>query len=68
MTFNHQNQAIEEIDVLKQVNHYNVMRVYEVIEDRRKLHIVSDFYTGGELLDRILQEDYLTEKRSAEYM
>jgi serine/threonine protein kinase len=44
------------------------MKVYEVIEDNRRIHIVSEYYTGGELLDRILEENYLTEKLSAQYM
>jgi hypothetical protein len=29
---------------------------------------VSELYTGGELLDRILEQEYLTEKMAADYM
>jgi hypothetical protein len=44
------------------------MQLYEIIEDSRQIHLVSELYTGGELLDRILDQDYLTEKMAAEYM
>ena len=41
--------------------------IYEVIEDRRYYHIVTDLCTGGELLDRILMSDGLSESKAAFY-
>ena len=44
------------------------MKIYEVIEDRRRLHFITDFYDGGELLDYILESNSLSERKSSEYM
>lgn len=43
-----------EIDILKEVNHPNIIRLIEVHEDEKYLHLITELCTGGELFDRII--------------
>lgn len=42
-----------EIDMMKLVDHPNIIRLYEWFEDKSNLYIVMDLCTGGELFDKI---------------
>ena len=42
-----------EIKILREVHHEYVIRLYEVIKTSRRLYLVMDLATGGELMDRI---------------
>jgi calcium-dependent protein kinase len=43
-----------EIQILKEVNHPNIIRLIEVHEDEKYLHLITELCTGGELFDRII--------------
>jgi calcium-dependent protein kinase len=43
-----------EIDILKEVNHPNIIKLIEIHEDSKYLHLVTELCTGGELFDRII--------------
>lgn len=43
-----------EIALLKEVNHPNIIKLVEVHEDQKYLHLVTELCTGGELFDRII--------------
>lgn len=51
-----------EIQVLKEVRHPNIVRLYEVIESDRYIGIVLEYASGGELFDFILAHRYLKSK------
>lgn len=42
-----------EFDTISKLDHPNIIKLYEVIEDRNKYHIVTELYPGGELFARI---------------
>jgi len=42
-----------EIQVMKKLDHMNVIKVYEVYEDERNLYIIMETCSGGELQDLI---------------
>ncbi|XP_046843746.1 serine/threonine-protein kinase H1-like [Xenia sp. Carnegie-2017] len=42
-----------ELQILRKVNHKYVIRLYEVYATTRRLYLVMDLATGGELMDRI---------------
>ena len=44
-----------EIHILKIVRHPQVVQLYEIIETQRKLYLIMEFATGGELFDYIVQ-------------
>ncbi|XP_063156093.1 myosin light chain kinase 2, skeletal/cardiac muscle [Candoia aspera] len=51
-----------EIDVMNQLNHRNLIQLYDAIETPREIMLFMEFVPGGELFERIIDEDYqLTE-------
>lgn len=53
-----------EVQVLKDVRHPNIVRLYEVIESDRYIGIVLEYASGGELFDHILAHKYLKEEHA----
>ena len=47
--------------ILSQLDHPNILKIYEYFEDEAKLYIVTELCTGGELFDRIIENGKLTE-------
>ena len=45
--------SLLEIKILREVHHEYVIRLYDVIKTSRRLYLVMDLATGGELMDRI---------------
>lgn len=59
-----------EITILQEVNHPNIIRLVEVHEDAKYLHLITELCTGGELFDRIIEktqtpEGHFSEKDAA---
>ncbi|XP_041378894.1 LOW QUALITY PROTEIN: calcium/calmodulin-dependent protein kinase type 1D-like [Gigantopelta aegis] len=50
-----------EIAVLQKVNHPNVVRLFELYDDKNRLSVM-ELVTGGELFDRIISKGSYTEK------
>lgn len=51
-----------ELEILKTVDHPNIIRLYEVYEDKKYLHLVTELCTGGDLLDYLLKKGILSEQ------
>jgi calcium-dependent protein kinase len=51
------------------MDHPNIIKLYEVFEDNRYIHLIMELSTGGELFDRILdritKKNLYTEKEAA---
>ena len=56
---------INEINVVKSLDHPNIMKVYEFFNKDNCLYIISELLSGGELLDKINENGYLNENVSA---
>lgn len=54
-----------EIDILKKLDHPNVIKLYETFEDHKYVYLVMEICTGGELFDRIKEAGCFTEKFAA---
>ena len=57
-----------EISVLRDLDHPNILKMYEFFEDEKRYYIVTDICKGGELFDEILNRGKFSEKDAAVLM
>ncbi|XP_065909896.1 calcium/calmodulin-dependent protein kinase type 1-like [Dysidea avara] len=55
-----------EIEVLRKVSHPNIVKLYEMYDDKSKVYLVMELVCGGELFDRIVEKGTYTEKDASE--
>lgn len=60
-----QERLINEVNVLKDLDHPNIIRIYEFMQDDKNFYIVSELCNGGELFDKIIEKKSFTEKMAA---
>ena len=51
-----------ELEILKTVDHPHIIKLFEVYEDKKYLHLVMERCEGGDLLDYLLKKGQLLEK------
>ena len=62
------DELFAELAILKEIDHPNVMRIYELFHDEVNYYLIMELMHGGELFDRIKLKRSFTEKEAAEYM
>ena len=55
----------QEIAILQELDHPNVLKLFEYFEDEKNVYLVTEICRGGELFDRIIENEYFSEKMSA---
>ncbi|KAK2524315.1 Mylk4, partial [Columba livia] len=56
------DEVKNEISVMNQLNHVNLIQLYDAFESKNDIVLVMEYVEGGELFDRIIDENYnLTE-------
>lgn len=53
-----------EIDIMKRVEHPNILKLHEIYESDEKVYIVMELVNGSELFDRIVDKGYYSEKNA----
>lgn len=61
-------QLEEELEILRRVDHPNIIKFHESYIDYRYVHIVMELASGGELFDKIVKSERFSERRAANYM
>jgi calcium-dependent protein kinase len=61
-------RLLEEVNILKSIDHPNIVKIFEVVQDSRCLNIVMEFCSGGELFDKIKATNGFSENVAAKYM
>jgi calcium/calmodulin-dependent protein kinase I len=54
----------DEIAVLTELKHPNIIRLYNVFDEKDHYFLVTEVMLGGELFDRIVQKSYYNEKEA----
>jgi len=60
-----QERLTNEVNILKSLDHPNIMKIYEFYQDEEKFYIVSEFLSGGELFQKISSSGNFGEKKAA---
>jgi len=55
----------QEITILQKLDHPNVLKLYEYFEDDKNVYLITELCKGGELFDKIIEEEYFSEKYAA---
>lgn len=53
-----------EINILKSLDHPNIIKLYETYQDEEKYYLIFELCKGGELFDTIIENGYFTEKEA----
>jgi serine/threonine protein kinase len=53
-----------ELKVLQETSHPQIMCIYELLEDSRHYYVISEFIRGGELFNRIVKIQSFTENKA----
>jgi serine/threonine protein kinase len=59
------NDIQREIEVMEQLKHDNVIKLFEIFDEPKKMMLVMELVTGGELFDRIVSKGSYTEADAA---
>ncbi|CAD8073804.1 unnamed protein product [Paramecium primaurelia] len=50
----------KEIELLNKVNHPNIVKMKEIVEDEEQIYLITEYVSGGELFDYIVEQQRLT--------
>lgn len=67
-TKNALSDILHEVNILKTLDHPGILNIYEVYQDNKSLHIVTELCTGGNLYNRIQSRGYISENYAAKIM
>ena len=57
-----------EINIMKVVDHPNIVKLYEFFEDDENFYIIQEFCSGGQLFEAILKKKTFSENEAADIM
>ena len=59
---------MDEINILKQMDHPNIVKLYEFYQDKENFYIITELLSGGALIDELKKGHYFTEEETAKVM
>lgn len=60
-------RVTREIHILKRIRHPNIIQLYDIIETKRQLFLVTEYAMNGELFDYIVKKQRLTEQEACKF-
>lgn len=57
--------VLNEVDIMKTLDHPNILRIFEYFEDHSNYYIVMEYCKGGDLFDKVVSLTKFTEKQAA---
>lgn len=67
-SYEEQRKFICEIQVLTQLDHPNILKLYEFYQDQKNYYIIIELCTGGELFDKIIEQGSFSEREASYVM
>uniref|UniRef100_A0A182NBU3 non-specific serine/threonine protein kinase n=1 Tax=Anopheles dirus TaxID=7168 RepID=A0A182NBU3_9DIPT len=64
---NDAQRVMNEVDIMKSLNHPCVIKMHDIVDKPDSVYMVLEYMKGGDLLTRILENRYLTEKTAKLY-
>jgi serine/threonine protein kinase len=68
MSYSEKDECLREISIIKKLNHPNIIKLFDHLEDEDHLYLVLELINGGELFDRILTKKHYSEKEARDVM
>lgn len=65
LEFGERRKLLEEIELLKQLDHPNIGQVIEMYEDKKKIYFVNEMMHGGTLYERVTSDAQFSEIKAA---
>ena len=65
---NHSSTINKEINILKNLDHPNIIKVYEFFQSEKYVYIINELCTGGELFDKIVDVKFFSENVASNIM
>jgi len=57
-----------EVDIMRQMDHPNLIKMYDDMSDEVKIYLMMELCTGGELFDAIIEAQHFSEAQAASVM
>ncbi|KRX05936.1 Protein kinase-like domain [Pseudocohnilembus persalinus] len=55
-----------EVEIMSAVDHPNIVKLFQVYDDKKYFYMILELMTGGELFDRIIDKEQYTEQEAQE--
>ena len=65
---NHSIAINKEINILKNLDHPNIIKVYEIYSSEKYVYTINELCTGGELFDKIVDVKHFSESAACNIM
>ena len=56
----------DEVEIMHRIAHTHVVQLFEMFETNKKIYMIMELLTGGELFDRIVSKGSYSEREAAE--
>ncbi|CAD8119762.1 unnamed protein product [Paramecium sonneborni] len=63
-----EQKMFSEMNLLKNLDHPNVVKLYELYQDSNNYYLITEYLCGGELFERIKKMNSFSEKRASDLM
>ena len=63
-----ESKMFAEMNILKDLDHPNIVKLYELFQDDENYYLITEYCSGGELFDRIKSMSNFSEKIAADYL
>lgn len=64
-SFKESDKLMQEVEILKQLDHPNILKIYDFYYDDKYYYIITEYCKGGELFDKITSVGHFNEKVAA---